>query len=592
MKKQYIIAIVIVLILAVVLFVFRQKKNDSRVTEHQKKTFEKMIASAQRSPKIGLPRMGFALNKFYEDKGKYPDTLMELYPEYISSQSFIEELEWYYEPKDDDFLLSRSVDIKNKTRVASIDKNIRPRTGTQIMLASVEKKVTEVLTERSVDGISSDVLIHYDTIKKRRGTGVKKKKEEKRASLYRPKVVFVEEGEIASGISSDIGKRFLVWKNEDGTLGFGDIKYPDARKLSIYSGGAWINEEKLMPEKKGTDFSEQFKTGSDYIAKNQSKQFVVWKDKNGHIGFGDNIYPDIDNLAVYAKGQWFNIEPTETVQQRSAIEVAAGAETTQETDPDFPAGKQSIKYVVWKDKNGHIGFGDSMYPDDEGLSVYSQGKWSHMETKPVKERRKPPQVSEEAETAMEKTPGWLAKKQSKKFIVWKDKNGNIGFSDGAFPDSEGLSLFSRGQWEHVETPPVDEKQIRMQAAVEPAQASDPDYIVKKQSKMFVVWKDKNGNMGFGDGTYPDADKLSVYTGDGQWFDIETPMAEKQKYPHVSPAIEPTEDKDIDTIAGDQSKKYLVWKDKNGNIGFGNVMYPEVKDISHINVNGNWEKVAN
>jgi hypothetical protein len=51
-------------------------------------------------------------------------------------------------------------------------------------------------------------------------------------------------------------------------------------------------------------------------------------------------------------------------------------------------------------------------------------------------------------------------------------------------------------------------------------------------------------------------------------------------------------KGAEKIASNYSKNYLVWKDKKGNIGVGNVQYPGIENISYICVNGNWQKVVN
>jgi hypothetical protein len=33
---------------------------------------------------------------------------------------------------------------------------------------------------------------------------------------------------------------FLVWKNDDGTLGFGNVQYPISEKMTIYDEGKWV----------------------------------------------------------------------------------------------------------------------------------------------------------------------------------------------------------------------------------------------------------------------------------------------------------------------------------------------------------------
>jgi len=47
--------------------------------------------------------------------------------------------------------------------------------------------------------------------------------------------------------------------------------------------------------------------------------------------------------------------------------------------------------------------------------------------------------------------------------------------------------------------------------------------------------------------------------------------------------------DIEAVASNFSEQYLVWKDKNGNIGFGNTQYPVTEDIEYVNIDGKWFK---
>jgi len=33
---------------------------------------------------------------------------------------------------------------------------------------------------------------------------------------------------------------YLVWKNADGSLGFGNTQYPTSKKLTVYDNGEWV----------------------------------------------------------------------------------------------------------------------------------------------------------------------------------------------------------------------------------------------------------------------------------------------------------------------------------------------------------------
>ena len=89
--------------------------------------------------------------------------------------------------------------------------------------------------------------------------------------------------------------------------------------------------------------------------------------------------------------------------------------------------------------------------------------------------------------------------------------------------------------------------------------------------------------------YPDRESVSVFQTD-DWVSMAKPRP--------SPGTEAVEDyrfqkgKSRETILSKLSTCYLVWKDKNGTLGFGNLRYPEISDASHIHINGSWEPVAN
>ncbi len=46
---------------------------------------------------------------------------------------------------------------------------------------------------------------------------------------------------------------FLVWKNEDGSLGFGNIQYPLTEDLTIFDGAEWVEISRRRPQLASTD---------------------------------------------------------------------------------------------------------------------------------------------------------------------------------------------------------------------------------------------------------------------------------------------------------------------------------------------------
>ncbi len=93
----------------------------------------------------------------------------------------------------------------------------------------------------------------------------------------------------------EVKGEFLVWKNDDGTLGFGNIQYPISEKMTIYDQGEWVQIRYRSPKtqnRKATGQRRQEKTGGlgRLVAAN-SGQVFVWKDPEGIICFSNVQYP-------------------------------------------------------------------------------------------------------------------------------------------------------------------------------------------------------------------------------------------------------------------------------------------------------------
>ena len=84
--------------------------------------------------------------------------------------------------------------------------------------------------------------------------------------------------------------------------------------------------------------------------------------------------------------------------------------------------------------------------------------------------------------------------------------------------------------------------------------------------------------------------MSAILAGGRWIDVEAPEPVTHEASASSRPVEKKE-KDLDTIASEYSSTYLIWKDKNGSIGYGNVQYPGQVGVDYICVNGSWQKVA-
>jgi hypothetical protein len=175
---------------------------------------------------------------------------------------------------------------------------------------------------------------------------------------------------------------------------------------------------------------------------------------------------------------------------------------------------------------------------------------------------------------------------SQKYLVWKGKNGVLGFSNTQYPDADRLSICAVGRWYNVKIPLPKGQEIVSETET---RKKDPEMIAASFDRQHLVWKDKHGTLGFGNLQYPERDPVSVFQTDG-WVSIEKPRLVTEAGHDEDRG--PQEVKSREKITSDLSTRCLVWKDKHGTLGFGNVQYPERGATSHIHVNGSWEPVAN
>jgi hypothetical protein len=120
------------------------------------------------------------------------------------------------------------------------------------------------------------------------------------------------------------------------------------------------------------------------------------------------------------------------------------------------------------------------------------------------------------------------------------------------------------------------------------QQSDDEIVAAGISRNYLVWKDKDGVIGFGNVQYPDRERLKVAFSD-KWDTVKEEPLTPSEIKKLPAARQQSDDGAVDAGI---SENYLMWKDKDGVIGFGNVQYPEMKNISHVHAGQNWEKVAN
>ena len=102
------------------------------------------------------------------DHKAYPESLQQLYPKYISSKVFLDEVEWGYELRSDDFFLRKTTTHQNKRLVVSIDKTLRPNFGETIMVSSltdISRKVKDATKKAApTKSLSKDVDWHKKAV--------------------------------------------------------------------------------------------------------------------------------------------------------------------------------------------------------------------------------------------------------------------------------------------------------------------------------------------------------------------------------------------------------------------------------------------
>jgi hypothetical protein len=172
--------------------------------------------------------------------------------------------------------------------------------------------------------------------------------------------------------------------------------------------------------------------------------------------------------------------------------------------------------------------------------------------------------------------------------VWKDRHGNLGFGNTRYPEKGPVSVRQADTWIKVQRPPLAADTGRKEDHGLEKRKSQLD-IASELSTRYLVWKDEHGALGFGNVEYPEGATVSVFQTDS-WTRMDKAPVRTSTGPEEDDGLQRR--KSQPKIASAFSARYLVWKDKYGNLGFGNVQYPEISVASHIHVNGGWEPVIN
>lgn len=300
MNKKYIIIIILCILIGVGYNIYKNRSREDEAIKRNENEYSRIVEIANKSPKAGLAEMGRVLEKYYSENKSYPPKLADIYPKYLANKLLLEEVAWEYVPGKDDFSLTKTVIVDGQKMIASIDKTLRPKSGERILVASTKEDSASARQQFVMPGVS-DVVSRLDSVAP---------KDEKimPVRLIEPEFALIKETEIERGFENEMSRKFLVWKDDKGIIGFGNVQYPHAPKLSIYSDGKRYDLQKSSRGQKismSDDESLTFKRDLDVVAANQSREHLVWKNINGTLGFGNLQYPENkDVVFINVGGIW------------------------------------------------------------------------------------------------------------------------------------------------------------------------------------------------------------------------------------------------------------------------------------------------
>ncbi len=311
MEKKYIVIVFLVLTAWIGLMGYRHFQNKKDTRKHYEETYNRMEIIALKTPRGGLTQLAMVLTKYHQENKHYPSQLMDLYPKYVFSKSFLTKINWKYTSSADDFFLSKTVTINNRKITASIDKNLQPSMTSTVMIATAAPvKKTSGTTPLPAPLKPTQKTVTVESMPSL---------QPKRDVLPEIEVeTYIETGP-APPVAATLSNRFLVWKDKNGTLGFGNINYPDKKNIAICTSDKWMTLAKTRRP------AASRKQGSETISTPEQNQtpdmahnrgVLVWKTKQGVLGFGNVDYPNHDQaFLVYADGDWQKINGGSNVPQ-------------------------------------------------------------------------------------------------------------------------------------------------------------------------------------------------------------------------------------------------------------------------------------
>ena len=457
MNKKYIVALSVLAGLWVSYMVYRHFTGKQDTAEFRDKEYSRITIAARQSPRAGLHQMGQALEQYYEEHKTYPSSLVELYPKHLNNKSFIEDIDWYYERRGDNFYLSKTVIRDNRRMVASIDKGLRARVETGVMVAaptiSPEQKEGTKLEEGvgGRPGMSIRSRREFWAALRRGQLGERpltEREEPKFVPIIERTMVSMVESELPSQTEQEISKKYLVWKGPGGILGFGNVEYPAAERQTVYAGGSWYDISLPLAKESEPSVPEarmaETKQDQDEVASHLSESYLVWKGEHHILGFGNVALPDREHVYVFQTDTWVSVKRPPVRAEASTEE---GPEPQESKSPEKIASTLSQRYLVWKDQKNALGFGNVQYPEKGRVSVFQDDTWVGVERPVVPEGKGSEGQLKHREARSSEE---IAPEIGTKYLVWKDQQGTLGFGNVEYPDTKGMAyVHVNGSWERV-----------------------------------------------------------------------------------------------------------------------------------------------
>jgi len=254
--KKIIIPLIVLLIVGGGLYLVQKKKQKNALIAHNLKKFEILKADAGKSSAAGLLVMASAINRYHQINGRYPDNLLNLFPDLIPDKAFITTLNWQYTPGKGSYTLEKSAEHENIVALMGPDLRLKTRalgaapSDQKAVAAESQQKQPETSppdpdTPKKADTRKTavDQLALANSIEK--AEKVEKKEPDPSVRIVKTGLTPKEQF-LLSFESSNL----YIWKTKEGFIGFSNIQYPDKKDLVIFRENSWIEYQRIQNSEK------------------------------------------------------------------------------------------------------------------------------------------------------------------------------------------------------------------------------------------------------------------------------------------------------------------------------------------------------